>query len=160
MNKYHNGKIYTIRSYNNDKYYIGSTTQELYKRLYEHKSHYKTYLNKKCNYISSFEISKNDDCYIELLENFKCETKNELTKREGELIRQFKNDIVNLQIPDRKREEYYEDNKDKIKAYEKEYNKINRNERTLKHLEYVNINKDKINAQRRDNYQKKKNAKN
>jgi len=160
MNKYHNGKIYSLRSHNNNKYYIGSTTQELHKRLYEHKSHYKTYLNKKCNYISSFEISKNDDCYIEILENFKCETKNELTKREGELIRQFKNDIVNLHIPNRTQEEYYNDNLDKIKAYDKEYNQTHKKERTEKHAEYFNINKDKINEQRRLNYQKKKLAKN
>ena len=36
-NKYKNGKIYTIRSNQCEKYYIGSTIQRLSKRLYEHK---------------------------------------------------------------------------------------------------------------------------
>jgi hypothetical protein len=32
-NKYQHGKIYTIRSFQTDKFYIGSTTQPLSKRL-------------------------------------------------------------------------------------------------------------------------------
>jgi hypothetical protein len=38
MNKYENGKIYTIRSPHTDKYYIGSTIASLKKHFYQHKS--------------------------------------------------------------------------------------------------------------------------
>ena len=65
-NKYKKGKIYTIRFYdNNILIYVGSTIQSLYKDI--------------------------DDWYIELYENFPCDNKEQLNKREGELIRESKN---------------------------------------------------------------------
>jgi hypothetical protein len=132
-NKYYNGKIYTIRSHMTDKYYIGSTCSSLYKRLYEHRSDYK---RQRFN-VSSYEILKYDDNYIELLENFKCENKNELNKREGELIRLHKDNIVNMCIPTRTRKERDNDNKDKLKDYRKQYRQDN---------------KDKIKEQRTTNF--------
>ena len=40
MDKYKNGKIYTIRYKNDDSLiYVGSTCQPLYKRWSQHKSH-------------------------------------------------------------------------------------------------------------------------
>lgn len=95
INKYQNGKIYTIRSYQTDKFYIGSTCSPLHKRLYQHKAVYKSYLKNSINFISSFDIIKYEDCYIELMEFFKCNTKNELEKRENELIRDNLYNIVN-----------------------------------------------------------------
>jgi hypothetical protein len=77
-NKYHNGQIYTIRSYKTDKFYIGSTIQPLHKRLYEHRKHYKLYKEGKYHNMSSYIIIEHEDHYIELLETFKCESKNEL----------------------------------------------------------------------------------
>jgi len=135
-NKYHKGKIYTIRSYQTDKYYIGSTCDALHKRLYNHRFHYKHYLNDNYNFVYSFDIMKYEDHYIELLEDYKCENRNELTKREGELIRKYKDETVNYIVAGRTRKEYkndnkkkikednkkyYEDNKTKIKEYSKEY---------------------------------------
>lgn len=119
LNKYHGGKIYTLRSPSTDKIYIGSTTQTLAKRKAEHKL-------KKHN-----EISQLDDFYIELLENFKCENKEELNKREGELIR-ANDKCVNKRIAGRSKAEYRNENKDNIKAYKKAY----RNENKEKEKEY------------------------
>ena len=96
MVNYQNGKIYAIRSFATDKYYIGSTCNPLHKRLYQHKSDKNSAKNR---YRTSFEIVKYDDCYIELLEEFSCENKNQLQKREGELIRESKSDVVNIVIP-------------------------------------------------------------
>ena len=110
---YQNGKIYTIRSYQTDDVYYGSTTQPLSKRLSTHKRLYKLWLNKKHNYVTSFEIVKYDDCYIELYENCPCNSKSELEKREGEYIRN--NKCVNKYIPCRSKKQYREDNKDNIK---------------------------------------------
>jgi hypothetical protein len=135
-NKYHKSKIYTIRSYQTDKYYIGSTCDALHKRLFRHRRNYKSYLDNKYNFVSSFDIILYEDNYIELLEDYKCENRNELTKREGELIRKYKDEIVNCKIEGRTQKEYYEDNKDKIKEYYED------NKEKIK--EYYEDNKTKI----------------
>ena len=122
---YKNGKIYTIRSHQTEDFYIGSTTQPLSKRLYFHKVNYKYYINKKFHYLSSFEIVKYNDCYIEVLEEYPCDNKQQLTKREGELIR-CENNCVNKRIEGRTRQEYLEVNKDKINELQREYNKQNK----------------------------------
>ena len=147
-NKYHKGKIYTIRSYQTDKYYIGSTCDALHKRLYRHRIDYKNYLNDKYNFVSSFDIIKYEDHYIELLEDYKCETRNELTKKEGELIRKYKDDIVNCKIEGRTYREYQKDNKEKIKEYYED-NKDKIQERFKK---YYEDNKEKIKEQRKKHY--------
>ena len=123
---YKNGKIYSIRSFQTDKYYIGSTTQSLSKRLSKHGRDYKIWCkdNNK-SFLTSYEILKFGDAYIELIEICECNTKDELQKREGELIRKFKNDIVNICIPKRTDAEYREDNKlilsEKSKQYKDEH---------------------------------------
>ena len=116
------GYIYTIRSHQTDKYYIGSTTQILCKRLQDHRCRYKK--NKK--YMTSFEIIKYNDHYIELLENYECSDKNELRKREGELQREHKDNIVNCRIECRSQKQYVIDNKEKISKTLKQYNEKNK----------------------------------
>jgi hypothetical protein len=107
-NKYHGGKIYTLRSPSTDKIYIGSTYNSLAKRKAEHKKN------------KSNEISQLDDFYIELLENFKCENRDELNKREGELIRE--NDkCVNKNMAGRTKKEYLIANKEHHKQICKKY---------------------------------------
>jgi len=121
INKYHNGKIYTIRSHQTDKFYIGSTTNALHKRLYHHRCVFKKFQNeKKYSKVSSFEIIKFDDNYIELLEDFKCENKNQLEKREGELIRLHKDKCVNICIAGRTDKQYQIDNAEKLAKYRKD----------------------------------------
>jgi hypothetical protein len=139
---YQNGKIYTIRSYQTDKYYIGSTATTLPKRLYKHrrdKRHYdKT--GSGAN-ITSFKILEYDDAYIELLETFPCNSKAELEAREGYHQRLYLDQLVNKKIAgglteeetkqymkkynyNRKEEmkQYREDHKEEAKRYMKEYN--------------------------------------
>ena len=114
---YANGKIYAVRSPNMEMYYIGSCITKLEKRFYRHKQ------EKKC---TSRIVIDAGDSYIELIENFPCNSKIELNKREGELQRQYKNDIVNRQIVGRTREEYAEDHKEHIAEYQKEYREDNK----------------------------------
>ena len=71
INKFHNSKIYTIRSPYSDLYYIGATTQSLCRRLTNHKADYDRYLKGIYHNISSFKIIELGDAYIELLEEFK-----------------------------------------------------------------------------------------
>jgi len=135
-NKYNNGKIYSLRSHQTDKIYIGSTTQPLYKRLYDHK-------NQKVN-----ELANYDDVYIELIEEYPCKNRMELEKKEGEHIRA--NDCVNKNIAGRTRtcKEYYVDNKNKILELKKQYylnNKDKISEKSKKYnKQYYLNNKDKI----------------
>ena len=132
VNKYTNGKIYTIRCHNYDKYYIGSTVETLSQRLATHKKDYKRYINNKRNYVSSFKLIAMGDYYIELLETYSCLSRDELHKREGQLQRQFKSEIVNICVAGRTTQEYrvdnntqlkqyYQDNKTNILAQKKEY---------------------------------------
>ena len=122
---YANGKIYTIRSYQTDKIYIGSTTQTLTRRLSKHKSNFKRWKNGgKDNYVSSFELFKYADVYIELLELCPCDTKIELCKREGELIREI--DCINKNVAGRTMNEYRADNKEKLKEQTKEWRENNK----------------------------------
>lgn len=108
---YQSGKIYTIRSNQTEKYYIGSTCSSLSKRFYDHNKKYKQYKLGKYAFVSSFNILQFNDAYIELLEKCSCKSKNELRKREGELIREHKNNVVNIRIDCRTKKEHYQDNK-------------------------------------------------
>ena len=150
---YKNGKIYAIRSHQTDEIYIGSTTQPLSKRISSHKSGYKRYLDGLCNSVTSFKILQYDDAYIELFEEYPCDNKIMLNKREGEIIRQ--NNCVNKCIAGQTNKEYREQNKDKIKEYReqnkdkiKDYNK-----------EYKEQNKDKIKEYIKEYYEQNKDKK-
>ena len=142
INKYHNSKIYKLVSSKTEKYYIGSTIRELCRRKAEHKHAYKKYLENNNNiYISSFEILKYDDCKIELIKLFKCENKTELEKEEGNLIKQYHDNILNKYVAGRTYNEWYNDNKEKIQNYKKEWHNDNKERLNKKSKEYRNINK-------------------
>lgn len=157
MNKYNNGKIYAIRSYQTDKFYIGSTCEALYKRLYYHRRDYK---NNRVN-ISSYKILQYDDHYIELIEEVKCENKNQLLKIEGEHIQKNLDKVVNIHILGLTRNEtvkkyndthkeqhkqYREEKKDKIKEYLKLYRTSDEYKIKAKEYQkkYKEANKDKL----------------
>ena len=100
INKYSNSIIYKICSNLSDKYYIGSTFKRIEQRLKEHITSYKAYLtNNDKTYLSSYKILQHSDYYIELLELYPCNNMRELHCREGELIKQFRSDLVNICIP-------------------------------------------------------------
>jgi len=136
---YSKGKIYTIRSYSTDDVYIGSTCSTLTKRLSEHKAHYETWLKKGFSYTTSFEVLKYGDAYIELVEECACENKQQLNRREGEIIRSMP--CVNKVVAGRTKAEYCQDNAEKLAALR---------------LEYLKKNKDTIAAVSRRLYEKNK----
>ena len=118
MNKYNNGKIYTIRCHDdNTLIYVGSTTQPLYKRFFQHKRDSITY-NKRTMYSKINEIGF-DRFYIELYELYPCNSKEELNKREGEIIRLI--GTLNYQIAGRTDTEYYIDNKEIMNIKHRKY---------------------------------------
>ena len=72
MPNYKLSKIYEIRCNITNKFYYGSTCQKyLSSRIAQHTADYKRWLkdNKKYSYMSSFEIIKNGDYKIILVEN-------------------------------------------------------------------------------------------
>ena len=143
-NKYQNGKIYTIRNKNDDTLiYVGSTVQQLHKRFYEHKIHAYNEKSKEYNkllYQKIRETNNINDWYIELYEDFPTDRKEQLNKREGEIIREI--GTLNKLIAGRTPKEWRENNKNKINEWR---------EKT----------KEKLKEQRKDNYEvNKKNKKN
>ena len=149
INKFNTSMIYSIRSPHTVNYYIGSTTQKLCKRFSDHNINYKAYLKGTGGFTTSFKILELGDAYIELLEEINCDNRNQLEKREGELIREHKNNCVNKYIAGRTKKEYKIDNIESIKAINKQY-KIDNKESILKqNKQYRTDNNDKIKEQQK-----------
>lgn len=127
MPDYQKGVIYGIRCHSKPNLlYIGSTIQPLYKRFHDHKNEYKRYKNnKKKTKSTSHLIIQYEDCYIELIEKYPCNDKNELHRREGQLIREM--DCVNKVITSRTKKEYREDHKERILERDRKYYYNNKN---------------------------------
>ena len=120
MVNYLNGKIYKIVDHTNGNIYIGSTAEPtLAKRLSNHLRIYKYYLAHDTNYRTSFDIFKNGNYSIVLLEKFPCKTKDELKARERYYIEKL--ECVNRNIPNRTPEEYRETHKEEKKEYNRKY---------------------------------------
>ena len=151
---YKNGKIYKITNCIDDEVYIGSTTQTLTQRWWEHKSrtknndknHYKIYQHMINLGIDKFSIS--------LVENYPCTNKTELNCREGVLTRQLS--TLHSRIEGRTDQEYYYDNKDKLLENKKLYFENNREHISDYKKEYYEKNKEKLIQKSHDNYQKRK----
>jgi hypothetical protein len=129
--KLDNAKIYKITDNTNQNKYIGSTCKTLNQRLSKHKSNYKRFLKGIYNNVKSFDILKNNDFKIELLEKCNIKTKQELLARERFYI--VNNNCLNKNIPgnydkgcQQYHKEYYNDNKEKLNNCHKEYNANNK----------------------------------
>jgi len=145
---YSKAKIYCIRSPNTDLIYIGATCQKLSQRMTEHRSrqtHKRTSTSKV--------ILEYGNAYIELLENYPCNNKEELAKKEGEYIRT--QNCCNKFIPDRTPKEYrndtkerekkrYEDNKETRLESCRQYREDNKQTLLEQKKQYYEANKQKI----------------
>lgn len=145
MPDYSKGKIYTIRFIDNDNHiYIGSTCQSLAKRFGGHK----IIVSSLYKYIQETYNGDWSKCYIELCEDFKCDNREQLNKREGEVIRDFmKNDeynVFNQRIAGRKQKEYRQDNKEHINGKKKEYYQNKKKDIQNKQKEYYQNNKSSL----------------
>jgi len=95
MPNYKTSKIYKIIDNTNDSIYVGSTTRPLKERLKSHSDKYKKYINGIGRFTSSFDIIKNNDYKIILIENYPCDNINELHQREQYHI--DNNNCINIQ---------------------------------------------------------------
>ena len=139
MPNYNQSKIYKVICSETQKIYIGSTCQPLYKRLFQHKSS-----SNQC--MSKTFINPT----IVLIENFSCENKEQLIKRERYYIDSL--ECVNKNKPGRSKKEYYHDNIDKISENHKHYYQDNIDKILEYHKQYYQDNKDKI-AENQKQYQ-------
>ena len=153
MINYQNGKIYKIINENNDIVYIGSTTQPLSHRYTKHKH-------------------KAPNHKIILIENYACNSKEELCMKEQEFIEQYDNLLNKIKAycsEEEQKEEFYqyqkkyreenkeqkkqidkkyrENNIEKIKEYTKEWSKNNKEKIKEYKNEYYQNNKEKINCE-------------
>ena len=137
MPNYQNGKIYCIRSPNTEQVYIGSTVDRLSRRITKHRS--------KANTTRSKLIFEAGDAYIELIEEFPCNNKEQLSKREGEIIRATPN-CCNCQIAGRTNAEYQKQYREANKEANKEYQTKYRQSNKDKIAEYNKTYRAKIKA--------------
>ncbi len=133
---YKNAKIYKIIDNTNNDIYIGSTTQKyLSSRLSGHKKDAKN--NKPC---ISKKIINNGDYKIVLIENYSCNSKDELLSREQYYIDNF--DCINKnrakashkELLEQFRKSHYK-NKEKRNEYSRDW-KSNNKEAMKKQIEF------------------------
>jgi len=108
LNKYSRGKIYTIRCRTDDSLvFVGSTSQQyLCQRFACHKNNCKR--GKSGSLYKHITGNDWSDWYIELHESYPCNSRDELCRREGEVIREI--GTVNKNIAGRTRKEFFQDN--------------------------------------------------
>lgn len=153
MKDYSKGKIYTIRCLTDDTLiYVGGTIQSLCERRASHKRDSKN--EKTKNRLLYSKINGDwTNWYIELYELYPCNSKEELGRREGELIRDM--GTLNNRIAGRTRREHYEDNIERIKQYSKNHYKNNADKKKEYSKNYYQNNKDKSKAYNREYKQRK-----
>lgn len=143
QNIYENAKIYKITSFSKPELvYYGSTCQSLKRRLRQHKTEMK--IGKK--EMASKQILELDDAYIVLVEEYPCQTKEDLFKREAEYI--SNNICVNKTMP------YVspEQQKENMKKYLEQNKEIIRQKDQARHKIWYQKSKEKV----AEKYQKNK----
>jgi hypothetical protein len=164
---YSKGKIYKIVDLDSNECYIGSTCEPtLAKRLAKHVSGYKSYLKDKSNYVTSFKIIQNDDYDIVLIENYPCNSKDELHARESyysqnmDCVNKVKHQgLMNMigkveynkqhyeankkQIIE-KNKQYCEQHKDQIKQYREQQYEQHKDQILEQNKQYYKANKEQI----------------
>ena len=163
-NIYQRGKIYKLISNQTTDAYYGSTIEpRLSNRLSDHRSDYKKWLNGHHYYVTSYEIIKFGDAQIVLVENFPCNSRDELRARENyfienhacvnkckafiglsrqEYLKQYYNEHKN-EIAQQKKK-YCQDNKNEISQKKKLYEEKNKSKIAQIHKQYYENNKEEI----------------
>jgi len=139
MPDYSKGKIYKLWSPSTGLTYVGSTCQTLAMRLGEHrrgKGQYDRDPTKK--YVSSYKVIGCPDYRIDLIEEYPCENKMQLNKREGEFILASK--CVNRCVAGRTDKQYRETNIEMLRGKDRARKRANKEKTKL----YILANRDRI----------------
>lgn len=152
MPNYQNGKIYKIvpnSEHAPNEQYIGSTTKRIVQRLERHRENYGLYQQGQYCNVTVFRLFEKygmENCTIELVELFPCDSKNALETREGYHIRN--NSCVNKLIAGRTRKQYREDHKEKIAAEKVKWYLAHKEVVNKRNIEYNRARKDIVSKQR------------
>lgn len=116
MSDFSKGKVYRIVCNITGKQYVGSTIQSLSKRKESHKRNHIRWVNegrpeKRLQYTSVYVLDGGNYSIV-LIENYPCNSKDELKARERHYIETL--DCVNKQTPTRTRDEYRMEERDRI----------------------------------------------
>jgi len=145
--------LYKLYADDNDKYYVGSTRNELRYRKHTHKTQAfaKQSNSNVCNWMR--EIGR-DNIKIKTIESFNDIAKDELLQKEDELIIKFKDDIncLNQRRTTHNKKEYYQENKEEYRRRARIYRDLNRDKLREKDRKYRMENRELINARRRKGY--------
>lgn len=154
QDQYLNGKIYKFVNDANEIVYVGSTKNTLEKRFSMHKYEYtkthdhQTYVYKWIHNNGGFESIK-----IKLVEDYPCNSKQELEERERYWIEQLE-PTANLNIPSRSKKEYKQ--LPEMKQKEKEYRERTRDVRLERGKQYRETHKEEVSQTKKDWYEQNK----
>jgi hypothetical protein len=152
MPDYNQGKIYKLIVDNYDKIYIGSTCETLSRRLGCHMSEYKKILKTNNTYKKpkSYELFYKGQVSIILLEDCKCDRKEQLLARERYYIEQNRDICLNMTTPGITNKEchkrYYQNNKEILSEKQKIYYETHKEQHSAKGKEYRELHKEEIKA--------------
>ena len=151
-----NGKVYRLVNCVDNEEYVGSTCMPLAKRLYFHKDRAKRDTSRRA-YEHLNEVGW-DNVDIVLVEEYACDNKMELERRERYWIETLKA-TLNMRVPtrtdkeyraenaDKERErqaKYYANNADKVRETQAKYRAENADKVGERHAEYYANNSDKV----------------
>ena len=156
MPDYQNGLVYKIVSNNPEdaNIYIGSTV-DFKTRQKCHKSDCNNEKRKCYNFKIYKYIRANggwENFTMILIKYTPCNTRKELTKHEQKAYIEF-GATLNGKSPSQTQQEYRQENKAKIKEYDKEYRQLNKAKIKEKQKEYYQANKAKIKEKKKEHYQ-------
>ena len=121
MPDYSKGQIYKITDIGMNKCYVGSTVQQLCRRMCHHRKEYKRYLNGIGNYYSVFSLFGEfgvENCRIIWVKDFPCNSKKELEAEEEKV--QKEHECINRYIAGRTPEQYKQNTKEERSKKQKE----------------------------------------
>lgn len=169
MERYRNGKVYRMNV--GDEFYIGSSCAPLPKRKGQHKDKMKKFPLRRL-YQKVLEVGW-ENVSIVLVEEYPCENKMELERRERYWIDELQPSL-NTYVPTRTKKEHYEANKDTIlqktkeyreankdfyKQYNKNYHEAHKETLAHKNKEYREANKEKLAKYFKEHYKANKEQK-
>eukprot|EP00732_Lithocolla_globosa_P007216 Lithocolla_globosa_v1_NODE_8967_length_761_cov_131.483003.p1 type:complete len:157 gc:universal NODE_8967_length_761_cov_131.483003:664-194(-) len=104
---YTNGKIFKIVSDEIDSVFIGSTCQPLYKVKSDHKCNYIKWLEngKQGRFSHSYDIIKYGDYDVILIEEYECDNRDQLLRRERFWMEELREKCINFKKSRRTEEE-------------------------------------------------------
>lgn len=94
---YKNAFVYKIYNSNSNGVYFGSTTRDIYNRFAQHLNSYNRFKVKGGNYVSSYELLKDNMAVVTMVETLTNVTKQELLICESNYIKN--NVCINKNIP-------------------------------------------------------------